>query len=150
MKKALSLFLAVLMLFSVCAASFSVFAEEIVMDACSCPDCTRIMHGCHCCVQCPYLDETYLLSCAKDADGHYKGSVCCGECSGIWPCNCNCSCCEDKDQNPPSDSKPIIPAEQRETIVEAFQRAIKKVAAVFDAIFDAIFEFLRIDGVRGE
>lgn len=148
MKKALSLFLAVLMLFSVCAASMSVVAEEIDMQYCTCKDCTRIVNGCHCCVQCPYLDETYLLSCAKGEDGHYKGSVCCSECSGIWPCECSCTCCENKDQKPGDDKiEPIIPEQQRETIINAFQNAIKKVAAVFDKIFNAIFTFLKLDGI---
>ncbi len=151
MKKALSLFLAVLMLFSVCAASTSVLAEEIEMPYCTCKDCTRVMNGCHCCVQCPYLDETYLLSCAKDENGHYKGSTCCGECSGVWPCSCSCSCCENKDQNPgDSSSEPLIPEKQRETIIKAFQNAIHKVAEVFDKIFDTIFKFLRINDFFGK
>lgn len=151
MKKALSLFLAVLMLFSVCASSMSVFAEdEVAMGECACADCTRIMNGCHCCAACPYIDASYLLACAKDNEGHYKGSTCCGECSGIWPCGCSCSCCQDKSEDPNPDSDPLIPANVRTTIIEAFQNAIQKVSAVFDKIFDAIFEFLRIDGILGK
>lgn len=138
------------MLFSVCAVSFGVFAEEIVMDSCTCASCTRVMNGCHCCAACPYIDETYLLSCAKDENGKYKGSTCCKDCSGIWPCNCTCSCCENKDQNPTPDPEPIIPANVREQIIESFQRAIKQVSAVFDKIFNAIFEFLRINEILGK
>lgn len=147
MKKALSLFLAVVMILSAFAVSFAVVAEDIAMDSCTCKNCTRQMNSCRCCAYCPYLDKTVLLSCAKDESGNFKGSFCCGDCSGIWPCDCHCGCeaCENKDPDADSDPQPIIPEAQRKTIVEAFQNAIKKVAAVFDKIFDAIFEFLRID-----
>ena len=147
MKKALSLLLAVVLILSTFAVSFAVFAEDVGMKECTCSNCTRVPNGCHCCAYCPYIDKTFLLSCAKDEDGNFKGSFCCGECSGIWPCDCHCGCeaCENKSQEPDPDPEPIIPEAQRKTFIEAFQSAIKRVAAVFDKIFNAIFEFLRID-----
>ncbi len=147
MKKALSLFLAVLLILSTFAVSFGVFAEDKVdMGACTCKDCTQVMNGCHCCAYCPYLDKTYLLSCAKDKDGNFSGSFCCGQCDGIWPCDCTCDCCKDKDSKPgDSDSKPILTPDQQKDFIKGFQTVLKKVADVFDMIFDAIFKFLRID-----
>lgn len=147
MKKALSLLLAIILVFSALACSFAVFAEEYEMKDCSCSNCTRIPNSCRCCAYCPYIDKSVLLSCAKDEDGNFKGSFCCSECSGIWPCNCHCGCeaCVDKSQETDPDPEPLIPEAQRKAYVEAFQNAIKKVAAVFDKIFNAIFKFLRID-----
>ena len=146
MKKALSLFLAVLMILSACAVSFGAFAEDKVdMGACTCKDCTRIMNGCHCCAACPYLDETYLLSCAKDKNGHFSGSFCCAQCDGIWPCDCNCSCCQNKDAETDDQGRPILTPQQQKDFIKGFQSVLKKVADVFDMIFDAIFKFLRID-----
>lgn len=147
MKKALSLFLAVLMILSVVAVSFGAFAAD--EKVCTCADCTGTPNGCHCCVYCPYLDTTYLLSCAKDKDGHFKGSFCCGECDGIWPCDCNCTCCKDKDEKPSDDPSPILTPEQQKDFIKAFQNVLKKVAGVFDMIFNAIFEFLRLDELLG-
>ncbi len=146
MKKALSILLAVIMILSTFAATCAVFAED-GMKECTCTNCTRVPNGCHCCVYCPYIDKTVLLSCAKDEAGNFKGSFCCGDCSGIWPCECHCGCeaCLDRSEEPDPDPEPIIPEAQRKTIIEAFQNALKKVAEVFDKFFNAIFEFLRID-----
>lgn len=147
MKKALSVFLAVLMMFSVFAVSTSVLAED--MGSCTCKDCTRVPNGCHCCAYCPYLDETYLLSCAKDEDGHFKGSFCCSKCDGIWPCDCTCDCCKDKDTKPDS-REPLLTPDQQKSFIEGFRNVLKKVSDVFDMIFDAIFEFLRINEILGK
>lgn len=143
MKKALSVFLAVLMILSSLAVGFGVFAADSAKcDKCG-KDCTKVPGTCHCCAACDYIDETYLTSCVKDADGHFNGNFCCSKCTGIWPCSCGCSCCDnfvDKDD----DNGPILTPEQQETFINGFRAVLKKVSDVFDKIFDAIFEFLRI------
>lgn len=147
MKKALSVFLATLMILSCFTIGFGVIAADEADPQCTCADCTKVPSGCHCCAYCTYLDTTYLCSCAKDETGKFKGSFCCGDCNGIWPdCGCECSCCQKDINADPSDSnEPLIPEKQRETIVKVFQNVIQKIAAVFDMLFDAVFEFLRID-----
>lgn len=153
MKKTLSIILAVVMALTACACTFGVFAAGGSNDAlvCECENCTKIANGCHCCAACPYLDETYLLSCAKDQIGHFKGSFCCSECTGIWPCDCTCGCeaCSVKDDRPDDDFTPIFTETQQKEIVNGFQAIMKKIASVFDNIFNAIFAFLRFGELFG-
>lgn len=148
MKKALSVFLAVVMMLSVFGACFGAFADyERPVAQCTCKN--HNPNGpCHCCVYCPNLDKTYQTSCVKDVvdeEGNVVAkSFCCSKCTGIFPCSCGCECCnnfEDKDDN---NDKPIFNEDQQEQIVNGFQAVLKKVADVFDMLFKAIFDFLRI------
>lgn len=143
MKKALSVFLAVVMILTSLAVSFSAFAwSPSPVPICGCED--HVAGKCHCCAYCPNLDETYLTSCAKDASGHFSGSFCCANCTGIWPCDCGCDCCASQDEPIDSNGDPIFDENQQEQIVDGFQKILKIVSDAFDKFFNAIFEFLRI------
>ena len=146
MKKSFAVFMAVIMLLSCFTLGFAVMADDNETPVCTCANCTHA-DGCHCCVYCPYLDETYLTSCVRDENGHFRKSFCCVNCTGIWPCDCGCECCESgKYQDPHAgDVEPIFSPETQEQIVSGFQGVMRKIKAVFDMIFDAIFDFLRID-----
>ncbi len=111
---------------------------------------------CHCCVFCPNLDISYLTSCAKAnnpaGETGFDGTVCCVECTGIWPCDCGCDCCKEYNQNL-DDLKNNINdywgEEEQENFVDGFQAILKQIRDAFDKFFDAIFEFLRLDEVLG-
>lgn len=144
MKKALSIFLALIMILSSIAVGFSVFAADaIVCDKCG-RDCTGVPGTCHCCPQCDYIDETYLTNCIKDADGHFVDTFCCSNCTGIWPCQCGCSCCNNYEDIDDDNSGAILNPDQQQAVITGFQAVLKKISDVFDMLFDALFKFLRI------
>ena len=145
MKKTLSVILALVLLMAMCFTAVNVFAEEEVCE-CGCADCTKVMNSCHCCAACPYLDLSYLLDCAKDETGHYKGSACCDNCKGIWPCDCDCGCqyCAGGDEQAPDPLGPVIPEEQQKTIIQIFQDIMHKLTEVFNNVFGIFFDLLGI------
>lgn len=155
MKKVISVLLVVLVAFS--ALSMISFAGEVVAPSgvCTCEDHKAEPAGtCHCCVYCPNIDKTYLTSCAKGPDGKFDGTLCCGKCTGIFPCFCGCSCCANNEEQP--SNNPIVgqwddiwDQDAQDNYVNAFQKILKRISDVFDNIFNAIFEFLKIDGVIG-
>ena len=163
MKKALSLFLAVLMMFSFSAVAFA----EGEVPACThgekcavCEDCTG-ESDCRCCVFCPFYDKGRIVSCATvvfDANGHVAEiSYCCQNCTGQHNCKCGangdpCSCqqCLGESTNIEGGiGEPLIPEKEQGKIVDAFQRIIRQVYDALMGFFDTIFEFLRIDEVLG-
>ena len=155
MKKALSLFLAVLMFVTamIIPASAAGLIPDIRKDGvCMCEDHVKTS-PCHCCVYCENLDNTYVLDCCtKDKiGGEDVWTFCCVVCNGLWDCECvACECCaEKKDEILEDSGTTIIPETAQNSIVAGFQNAIQKVKAVFDKFFDAIFEFLRIDDFFG-
>ncbi len=155
MKKVISVLLAVMMLFS--AMATVAFAEGEGAALCTCDDHKASPAGsCHCCVLCPNIDKSYLTSCAKDGskDGLYDGSLCCGYCTGIFPCSCGCACCDPEDDE--KGNRPIIGwwdeiwnQEAQDDFVDGFQKILRRISDVFDNIFDTIFEFLRLDDLLG-
>lgn len=155
MKKVISVLLAVMMLFSA-VATFA-FAEDSTAPLCTCDDHVATPEGtCHCCVLCPNIDKSYLTSCAKDGskDGLYDGSLCCGYCTGIFPCKCGCACCDPENEG--NGTNPVIgwwdeiwDTEAQEDFVEGFQKILQRISDVFDNFFDRIFEFLRLPEVVG-
>lgn len=150
MKKTIAIILAVLMLAASMTLVFGVFAEDSATEICeSCGKAhSKNEDGyCHCCVDCAYLDVTYLLGCAKDENGHFKGSYCCDKCSGIWPCNCNCGCefCGTVDEETTTAMQPIIPEPARKNILDIFRNVMSKITEVFDRLFDAIYAIFQIE-----
>lgn len=151
MKKALSLFLAVLMLMSVMAVSVS--AVDIRNPGiCTCEDHDKY-NPCHCCLFCDNLDTSYILDCCKKEtlNGEVVWTFCCAACNGLWDCECvDCSCCaEKKDEVLDDGSNAIVPPSVQNSFVSAFQNAMNKIKEVFDNIFNTIFEFLRIEDFFG-
>ncbi len=145
MKKALSIFLSVLMIMS-CFA-FAISAAEID-GGCNCTDHKPASTGdkCHCCVFCDNIEKTYLTSCVKfNEDGTV--TVCCHYCDGIYPCGCGCDCCPDDEQT--ATSKPILTEEQQDKVVSTFQKIMSRFVEWFDNFFNTIFEFLRLDEILG-
>lgn len=152
MKKALSIFLAVIMLMSVMSLAASAVVKE--PGVCMCEDHNRT-GPCHCCIYCEHLDVTYKLDCCKKEtlyNGDEVWTFCCPTCTGLWNCECvGCSCCSEKTDDMLDDgSTSLIPPSTQNSLVKAFQNAINKIKAVFDSFFDSIFEFLRIDDFFGE
>ncbi|MGN0467134.1 MAG: hypothetical protein ACI4GY_00230 [Acutalibacteraceae bacterium] len=144
MKKALSVLLALIMILSSLAVGFGVFAADgYKCEKCG-NDCTHEMGTCHCCAECEYIDETYLTSCVKDANGHFQPTYCCSKCTGIWPCSCGCSCCNNYEDVTDDNNGPILNPDQQEQVIKGFQAILKKISDVFDMLFDKLFEFLRI------
>lgn len=174
MKKSLSVLLALVMLFGCFSmvASAKYYEGEMVAvkqtidgfeyqyrvtSECTCENADHFEgKSCHCCVKCPNLDASYLTKCATEnnADGEtgFDGTVCCEDCTGIWPCNCLCACCGEKDQDLEDNKNNIDDIwgpEEQENFVNGFQAILKKISDAFDKFFDAIFEFLRLDEVLG-
>lgn len=163
MKKTLAVLLAVMMIFSCCALSFGVFAEEttaeeaVVCD-CTCLNCITVTKDeigptdtCRCCLKCAYLDKRCLTKCvAVDENGNidFDQPLCCDECTGVWPCMCGHDCC-DPNEGPDEDyvEEPIFNQSQQNTIVMVLQNIIMRFSDAFDKIFNTIFEFLRISEV---
>ena len=156
MKKITAILLSVLMLFSVMsvvAAAATIPVEEVVAPR----ECThehKDESPCHCCVACPNIDITYLTACAKNTstDGKYDGSLCCYECTGIFPCSCGCACCNEDNQGQDitdDDNKidDYISDADRDNFVSGFQSILKTISDWFDMVFDAIFAFLRFDEI---
>lgn len=156
MKKVISILLVVLVAFS--ALSMVSFAGSEVpgpSGRCECDEHIASPAGvCHCCILCPNIDKTYLTACAQGPDGKYDGDLCCGKCTGMFPCFCGCSCCDNEEEEP--SNNPIVgkwddiwDQDAQDDFVNGFQKILKRISDVFDSIFDAIFEFLKIDGVIG-
>lgn len=165
MKKTLALLLAALLLVSVFALSFGVFAQEgPVGDADVypadpiCEFCgqkhtsyddktgTIRLFSCACCVKCDYLDDAALTKCARNDQGHYKGSACCDQCSGIFPCRCaennsDCDCpycgaiSQELDQGPVE----VVPAKAKNIFTSVFSNVMGKLSDVFEKLFKVIF-----------
>lgn len=175
MKKSISVLLALVMLFGCFAmtASAAVTGGEWVpvgydvdgayiyqyklYGTCTCENADHFNgEKCHCCVFCPNLDDSYLTKCAiennENGETGFDGTVCCEECTGIWPCNCKCSCCGEKDQDLDDNNNnidDIWDEQDQENFVNGFQAILKKISDAFDRFFDAIFAFLRLDEVLG-
>ena len=175
MKKSLSVLLALVMLFGcfsmVASAAYyegewkavgydvdgSYIHQWWVTDECTCENADHFNGElCHCCVKCPNLDASYLTKCAtennEDGETGFDGSVCCEECTGIWPCSCSCACCGEKDQDLDDNNNNLgdfITDQDRENFVNGFQAILKRISDAFDKFFDAIFAFLRLDEVLG-
>ncbi len=158
MKKVISVLLAVVMLFTMSTMAFAVVIEEPEITAkCTCANHeSATLNSCHCCVLCPNIDKSYLTSCAKDKseNGLYDGSLCCANCTGIFPCKCGCDCCDPNNAN--TGNKPVIgPGEEiwteeaQDDFISGFQKIIQRIAAVFDEFFNRIFEFLRLEELLG-
>ena len=154
MKKALSLFLAVLMLViaTIVPAGAGLLPDTRYDGVCTCEDHIRTA-PCRCCVYCENLDNTYVLDCCKKdtLNGKEVWTFCCVVCNGMWDCECvDCECCaEKKDEVLEENGTTIIPETTQNSIVSGFQNAIQKIKAVFDKFFNSIFEFLRIDDFFG-
>lgn len=156
MKKLIAIFLSALMLFSVMgivASAADIIVEEVPVTG-QCTHAHKDESPCHCCVYCPNIDISYLTACAKNtsSDGKYDGSLCCYECTGIFPCTCGCACCEEDNQGQDiTDGDNTIgdywTEEDQESFVDGFQAILKQISDWFDKIFDAIFEFLRVDEI---
>ena len=101
---------------------------------------------CHCCPECAYLDSTYLLDCAKDTNGHFKGSYCCDKCTGIWPCHCDCGCEFSGERSEEATTTPtaIVPEPAQRNILSIFRNVMSKITEVFDKLFDALFIVFQI------
>lgn len=155
MKKLTAIILAVLMLFSAMSvmASAIEIQEVEVTGNCTHHKLNDAVYGCTCCIFCPGFDVSLLTACAKNQTNNtkYDGSLCCYECTGIYPCDCGCECCGQIEED--EGYLPIIDENDRENFVSAFQAFLKKVSDWFDMVFNAIFEFLRLDevlpGARG-
>ncbi|MBQ8502905.1 MAG: hypothetical protein IJ491_01355 [Clostridia bacterium] len=156
MKKLTAIFLSVLMLFSVMgivASAATIPVEEVAVTG-QCTHEHKDDAPCHCCVWCPNIDISYLTSCAKNssADGKYDGSLCCYECTGIFPCTCGCSCCAEDNQGEDitdGDNKidDYWTDEDQDNFVSGFQSILKTISDWFDQVFDMIFEFLKFDEI---
>lgn len=141
MKKALSIFLAVLML---CAClTVGISAADEPLTYCSCEGCAAPA-PCHCCLDCAeHYGRDYIMNCvSKDEDGNWV--KCCDKCTGIWPnCGCDCECCKN-DDFVIDDTKPILPEDVQNNITTVFQNILLRFRALFDSFFNAVFEFLRV------
>lgn len=111
MKKALSIFLALVMALSCFAVCFVSTAADETARVCTCENHTNSVFGCHCCALCPNLDTDYLsklTQCVKDEDGKLdktKFGYCtdivdgelvtveCDKCTGLSGCDCGHLCC---------------------------------------------------------
>ncbi len=147
MKKALSLFLAVLMIMSVMAVSVS--AIDIRKGSvCTCEDHDKY-NPCHCCIYCDNLDNDYVNDCCKQVGNEWV--FCCRACNGLWNCGCvSCDCCATKDQPyEEPDSPALIPGNVQQNLISSFQNAMATLMKSLRSFFDRIFEFLRIDEYFG-
>lgn len=148
MKKALSLFLAVLMIMSALVAS--VGAVDIRNPGiCTCEDHDRY-NPCHCCIYCENLDNDYVLDCCKEVDGTW--TFCCRICNGLWDCECvECECCAEKDSTLVEPESPsLLPVGVQNSLVASFQNAMKQLQARLADFFNSVFEFLRLDEYFGQ
>ncbi len=156
MKKNVAIFLAALMLFSVMGVV--AYAADIpVSEVTPSGQCThehKTEEPCHCCVYCPNIDIGYLTACAKNTstDGKFDGSLCCYECTGIFPCSCGCTCCAEENNGEDitdgdNTLDKIWPDQEKDSFVAGFQAILKQISDWFDTIFDAIFAFLRLGEV---
>ena len=148
MKKTLSVLLAVLLLFATFAIGFAVFAD----DATPCPAGCGKPHSttpssCTCCLNCPNLDMSKVVACAKDEHG-LKNSFCCANCTGFYDCTCGktckCTYCTGTGDAPETELKPVIPEQTQDYIKELFQNIIHKISEVFDRIFEVAFAIFNI------
>ena len=161
MKKTLALLLSALILISVFAVCFAAFAEDIndyVQADKICTFCgnahtsyddatgTIRLFSCACCVKCEYLDNTALTKCARDEKGHYKGSACCDQCTGIFPCKCsegnaacNCPFCGGVSQEPDQGPVEVVPPKAKNIFTSVFTNVMGKLSDVFEKLFKVIF-----------
>lgn len=158
MKKVLSVFLALIMVFS-CIGIISVSAADATKK-CTCLDCKK-EDGCHCCIYCEYLDANYVLKCVNvDEDGNYV--FCCDECTGIFPCKCGSKfheyideetqekvthplcCMNNYEEIDMGEGTPIFTPDQQDQIVTGFRNVLKTISDIFNRLFDAVYEWLRI------
>lgn len=150
MKKIIAVLLSALMIFSVMGVAYAAEIQEVEVTG-QCTHEHKDAAPCHCCLFCPNIDISYLTTCAKNqGDGmKYDGSLCCAECTGIFPCNCGCSCCAESQDKDDDGNKldDLITDADKDSFVAGFQSILKVISDWFDKIFDAIFEFLRFDEV---
>lgn len=151
MKKALSVFLAVLMLMSgMTLMSFAYIDEG---GYCSCYDHVET-DTCRCCIYCENLDTTYVLDCCKkqELNGQTVWIKCCSICNGLEDCECtDCECCAEKSDEVINDGNiSLVPPSVQNSIIAGFQNAMRRLQEIFDKFFDAIFEFLRFDDFFGD
>ncbi len=104
MKRTLSIFISLVMMFSCFAICLSANAVDYSTPACRCVEHTDGPEGCHCCIYCPNLDMDYVTDCKIDLYGNLDMKrvgyciedgklVRCEECTGVYPCNCGHDCC---------------------------------------------------------
>ncbi len=158
MKKIIAIFLAALMLFSVMgvvASAADIPVSEVEVNG-QCLHEHKTEAPCHCCVYCPNIDIGYLTACAKNTskDGKFDGSLCCYECTGIFPCSCKCPCCAEETGGEGEDITDgdnnlddVWNDQQKDNFVSGFQAILKRISDWFDMVFDAIFAFLRLGEV---
>ncbi len=157
MKKIISVFLAITMLFSFAAVAFA--ADETATYECTCTNCRKDV-DCTCCIYCEYTGKR--MSCVTfDEDNGGVAVFCCERCTGFLGCTCGdeedpealcvCTHCRAEAQDgkdPAGSQNQIFDSDTQKSIIDMFQNILGKISAVFDMIFDAIFEFLRIDELQ--
>ncbi len=147
MKKVISIILSLIMIASVFA--LPVGAVTVSATECTCEDHTAD-EPCHCCLYCDNFDNKYRTTCAKlEEDGTY--SVCCADCSGIFPCECDCPCCGKNAEGTPENNgnAPVLTPDQQEEVISSFQAVMKKIVEFFNEFFNYIFEFLKFADIMG-
>lgn len=170
MKKVISVFLALIMIFS-CVGVVLVSAENNDDCTCGCFNCTN-KEGCHCCIYCEKLDKNYVLSCVT-YDENKVPHFCCDECDGLFPCSCGATAAYEFEKNEDGsyklddnynkipkhpmccinnyesieDGSAILTPDQQESFITGFRSILKTIAAVFDELFNRLFEFLRVKDI---
>jgi len=148
MKKTLSVLLAVLMLLAALTAGFAVFADEATPCPGNCGKPHNATGTCSCCLNCPNLDMSKVVACAKNAEGVKTEGFCCANCTGFYNCTCGktCGCvyCTGTGNAPESEPKPIVPEQTQNYIKELFQNIIHKISEVFDRMFEVAFAIFNV------
>ena len=152
MKKTLSILLTVLMI----ALSFTFLVSAEDAPVCNCYDHQASpAYSCKCCFYCDNLNVNAVTPCMKDGNGVKKDAdgfvveTCCGFCDG-WRegCHCDCECCP-KGTTSNDQNNELLDDNQKEQVVNGFQKVLARFREFFDNLFNTIFEFLRFDEIMG-